>query len=172
MLLSLAIETLYRPLWSDLILGELEYHEALKLVERGEDQAPAEAKAARLVEQMRSVFADALVENWEPHEGTFGLPDRNDEHVLAAAVVGGAGGIVTDNVKDFPKAEVPNHIRVIKPADFAADTVATNPEIALHAVRTISERFHNPPKSVDELLTNLEKRYGMTEAVDLMRSVS
>lgn len=170
-LLSLAIETLYRPMWSEMILAELEYHEARKRVERGEDQSIADERARHLIEQMRSAFEDALVENWEPHEGTFGLPDPNDEHVLAAAVVGGAGAIVTDNVRDFPKAAVPSHIRVIKPAEFAADTVATNPEAALHAVGTISRRFRNPTRSVDELLEILDKRYAMTEAVDLMRSV-
>jgi hypothetical protein len=35
-LLSLAIEGLYRPLWSSVILEELHYHEAEKLLRRGE----------------------------------------------------------------------------------------------------------------------------------------
>ncbi|NNH76019.1 PIN domain-containing protein [Nocardia uniformis] len=170
-LLSLAVETLYRPLWSEPILDELEYHEAAKLVGRGTDPATAEKRATRLVEQMRSAFEDALVENWEPHEGTFGLPDPDDEHVVAAALVGGAGAIVTENIKDFPRAKVPQHMLILEPAAFAADTVATNPDAAVHALATISARFRNPPQSVDDLLTILEQRYSMTEAVDLMRSV-
>src|SRR4051794_34851560 len=36
-LLSLAIEGLYRPLWSAEILAELEYHETQKLISRGEE---------------------------------------------------------------------------------------------------------------------------------------
>jgi len=35
-LLSLAIEGMYRPVWSVAILDELEYQEARKLVDRGE----------------------------------------------------------------------------------------------------------------------------------------
>ena len=100
-LLSLAIEGLYRPLWSTAILAELEFHETEKLINRGEPPTAATARASHLISQMTTAFDDALVENWEPHDGTFNLPDPNDEHVVAAALVGGAGAIVTDNLKDF-----------------------------------------------------------------------
>ncbi|WP_410875208.1 PIN domain-containing protein [Nocardia sp. A7] len=171
-LLSLAVEGLYRPLWSDAILDELEEHEDLKLVER-EICPPVEAKrrAQRLVRTLRENFDDALVENWEPYEGTFDLSDPDDEHVLAAAVVGGAGAIVTTNVKDFPEGKVPRHIQVVEPAQFAADTVSTSPEVALRAVQCMSDRLRNPPQSVDELLETFESKYGMTEAVELIREV-
>lgn len=35
-------------------------------------------------------FYDAVVSNWEGPEGAFGLPDINDQHVVAAALTGGA----------------------------------------------------------------------------------
>ena len=118
-LLSLAIEGLYRPLWSTAILTELEYHEARKLVERGEEADAAAAQARHLVGQMSTAFDDALVENWEPLEGSFRLPDPDDEHVVAAALVGGAGVIVTANLKDFPAQRIPAPIKVVSPAQFA-----------------------------------------------------
>jgi hypothetical protein len=85
-LMSMAVEGLYRPLWSGVILDELEFHEAAKLERRGHSAASAQA---RLVGTMREHFDDALVTGWEPLEGTFSLPDPDDEHVVAAAVVGG-----------------------------------------------------------------------------------
>jgi len=170
-LLSLAVEGLYRPLWSDRILEELELHEARKLINRhGEDQLKAEIKARRLIAQMQGAFDDALVEGWEPHEGTFGLPDSDDEHVVAAAVVGGAGAIVTNNVRHFPRSAVPKHIRILEPTEFAADTVAVSPEAALQAVGELLKRRRNPPQSLEEMLQKLLEIYGMNEAVSLLRS--
>lgn len=106
-LLSLAVEGLYRPVWSSAILAELEEHEARKLVRRGSGQSDAAVAAGHLVSQMTSAFDDACVQGWEPLEGTYGLPDPDDEHVVAAAVVGGAGAIITVNLKDLPADRMP-----------------------------------------------------------------
>ncbi|AXK87325.1 PIN domain-containing protein [Nocardia farcinica] len=167
-LLSLAVEGLYRPLWSERILEELEMHEAAKRVGRGTEQQAAHAFARNLIDRMTSAFDDALVENWQPHEGTFGLPDPDDEHVLAAAVVGGAGAVVTHNVRDFPRNRVPHHIQILEPAQFAADTVSVSPQTALLAVETMAARFHHPPMSVAQVLRMLADRYAMGAAVDLI----
>jgi hypothetical protein len=121
---------------------------------------------------MRSAFNDASVENWRPHEGTFGLPDPDDEHVVAAALVGRAGAIVTQNFRDFPANKVPPHIKVLSPADFAADTVAVAPNIARQALQTMARRLSNPPLDLDEILSRLVVRYGMEEAVSLLRAES
>ena len=169
--LSLAIEGLYRPLWSNAILAELEYHETHKLIDRGEQPEVAAARARHLIDRMTTAFDDALVENWEPHDGTFGLPDPDDEHVVAAAVVGGAGAIVTDNLRDFPIARIPPHIKVSSPAQFAADTVAVSPELAWRALHAMASRFSAPQLTIDEILTRLVERYRMAEAADLIRTV-
>lgn len=76
--------------------------------------------------------------NWESLEGRFGLPDINDEHVVAAALVGGADVIVTSNLKDFPPQRIPNPVKVISPAQFAADIVAVSPDAAHQAVITMA----------------------------------
>jgi hypothetical protein len=123
-----------------------------------------------LIDQMTTAFDDALVENWEPYDGAFGLPDPDDEHVVAAAVVGGASTIVTDNLRDFPTAKIPRHIKVLSPAQFAADTVAVAPDLARHALEAMARRFVTPRLSLEEILTRLVERYRMIEAAELIRS--
>ena len=120
---------------------------------------------------MTTAFDDALVESWEPHDGTFNLPDPNDEHVVAAALVGGAGAIVTLNLRDFPIAKIPAHIKVLSPSAFAADTVSVSPDVALHAIQTMASRYTAPPLTTEEILNRLVQRYQMTEAVELIRAV-
>jgi hypothetical protein len=171
-LLSLAIEGLYRPLWPTDILAELEYTKTAKLMNRGEQPAAAAARASHLISRMTTAFDDALVENWEPHDGTFNLPDPNDEHVAAAALVGGAGAIVTDNRKDFPVAKIPAHIKVLSSAEFAADTVSVSPDVALRAVQTMASRYSAPPLTTEDILSQLVERYQMTQAVELIRAVT
>ena len=173
-LLSLAIEGAYRPTWSSAILDELEFHEEAKLVKRGTTRAEAAARASALVAAMRREFADAEVEGWEPLEGTFGLPDHDDEHVVAAAVIAGAGAIVTENFKDFPSDRIPPSIQVLSARDFARNAVALNPQYALAAVQEIARRSgrHGEELTVNSILDVLRDRYGMIEAVEMMVDVS
>lgn len=172
-LLSLAIEGMYRPVWSDVILDELEWHETAKLIKRGEDEGVAHQRAKALIRQMRSAFDDAEVQGWEGLDGTYGLPDPDDEHVLAAAFVAGAGAIVTHNVRDFPLERVPSGIQVLRPAEFAANTVAVDPVRARAAVVAIVRRSgrKGPLLTDGDVLDILANRYDMTRATELIAQV-
>lgn len=170
-LLSLAAERLYQPLWSTAILTELAHHEAIKLRTReGLDETEAQAKAEHLIAQMSSAFDGAMVVGWEPLEGTYGLADVDDEHVLAAAVVGGAGAIVTDNLRHLDVPQVPAHIQVLSSREFITDTVDLNPPAAAEALRQIARRHQSPPHTPEELLDLLEQRYGLSEVVEIIRA--
>lgn len=173
-LLSLAIEGAFRPTWSSVILDELQFHEEAKLVRRGTSRAEAAERASTLVAAMRREFADAEVNGWESLEGTFGLPDPDDEHVVAAAVIAGAGAIVTQNLKDFPADRIPPSIQVLSAREFARNTVALNPQYALAAVQEIARRSgrHGEKLTVDAILDVLRDRYGMIEAVEMMVEAS
>ena len=170
-LLSMAAEGLYRPLWSEAVLEELLRHERLKLQRRAVYGSDAEAAAGRLVRQMRAAFDDACVEGWEALVGSYGLPDPDDEHVVAAAVVGQAGVIVTENQRHFPAARVPRQIDVVNARDFAADTASVDPDRAALALSAISQRHRSPRHSPQELLELLVARYGMYDVADLLRGV-
>jgi hypothetical protein len=170
-LLSLAVEGMYRPVWSAVILDELEYHEARKLINRGVEEGEATQRARRLVEQMRSAFDDAEVQGWEGLEGTYDLPDSDDEHVVAAAVVAGAGAIITHNQRDFPPAKIPRGIQVIPPQEFAANTTSLDPIRARAAVASMVERSgRNGPRLTEAtILDILVNRYRMDRTVELIR---
>ena len=139
-LLSLAARDLFRPVRGAVVLGELAYEESATLVARGEQAGRAEARAAGLIEAMRSRSPGALVTGWEPLEGSFDLPDRDDEHVVAAAVAAGATSVVTDNLRDFPAASMPAGIAALSPARFAAAVVEIDPARGAGAVRSMAAR--------------------------------
>lgn len=169
-LLSLAAEGAYAPQWSSEILAELEYHEARKLEGRGASAEDAARAARRLITQMGS-FDDALVEGWEGLEGEFGLPDPDDEHVVAAAVVSGAEVIVTENLKDFPESHLPANLRAAPAHEFVEDTVRQHLTAASRAVLELSARSgrHGPSYTPEAVLGELSSRYGMSRSAELLR---
>lgn len=170
-LLSMAVDGLYRPLWSDAILEELRRHETKKIVSRGGKPVEAAARADLLIEKMRLNFDDALVTGWEGLDGSYGLPDPDDEHVVAAAVVGGAGAIVTDNLKHFLGDHVPAHIEVLDAKAFATNTADVDPARAAATLHVLSARHRNPPRTPQALLTVLVDRYGMVDLREILEPV-
>ena len=96
MLLGVAQEGVFTPLWSERIIGEW-LRAAQKLGPAGEAQAAAEAA------MLEVGFPTAKVTYGAALEGRLWLPDPNDIHVLAAAIAGSADGIITLNTKDFPR---------------------------------------------------------------------
>jgi predicted nucleic acid-binding protein len=139
-LLQIAEHGVYRGLWSSEILAELHRTVHARLVVRGNDEQTAAAYVERLLRQMETAFPDALVENWEPLLPTIHIPDPNDRHVVAAAVVGRADVIVTENRKDFPAAELPTPLYVQSADVFLLDSLDLYPTAVLEAVRVVAAR--------------------------------
>lgn len=121
---------------------------------------------------MRQAFDDAEIEGWDDLEGTYGLPVPNDEHVVAAAVVGGAGAIVTYNLKDFPLGYLPEGLEVLTPQEFLLSTVVLDPRRAWAAVEQIARRSGRQglAPTVPDILDLLTARYGLREVVDVLRT--
>lgn len=96
MLLGVAGQGLYEPLWSARILEEWA-RAARKIGPDGEMQARGE------IALVSSAWPCAQIK-WAPSlEDRLWLPDPADTHVLAAAIAGYADVIVTNNAKDFPR---------------------------------------------------------------------
>ncbi|MEM6578972.1 MAG: PIN domain-containing protein [Pseudomonadota bacterium] len=96
MLLGVAAQGLFTPLWSARILEEWQ-RAAQKLGPEGAAQAETESA------MLSARWPTALI-SWPPSlEDRLWLPDPADIHVLAAAVAGSADLILTLNAKDFPR---------------------------------------------------------------------
>lgn len=172
-LLSLAFEGAYRFIFSEAIIEEVELNEEQKRIDRGDAEEDAAWKARHLSSQLRLSFPDAIVENWEGLEGSYGLPDPDDEHVLAAAVVGGAGSIVTENFRDFPSDKIPSGIQVVSAKDFAYEIVSMRPDLGVLAVQGMASRSgrQHEKRSPTDILNTLERLYGLDAATSLIREI-
>jgi hypothetical protein len=126
-LLRVAEKDLYRPLWSQRILGEAQA--AVEEIHPGMD-------AAKRFASMHEAFDDAMVAGWEELEPEIHLPDADDRHVVAVAIRGGAQGIVTANAKDFPAAALrPLGLEAVHPDDFLLDQLDLSPPTVLQVIR-------------------------------------
>jgi hypothetical protein len=84
------------------------------------------------------------------------LPDPDDRHVLAAAIVGRCDVIVTHNLKDFPNETLAFYgIEAQHPDEFLSHHLNLAPGIFCSSVQKVRRRLKNPPFSVDQYLENL-----------------
>ena len=100
------------------------------------------------------------------------LPDKDDRHVLAAAIRCQASVIVTFNLQDFPKELLAQyHIEAIHPDDFISYLYHINAAKVLQAAATHRHRLTNPKKTVEEYLDTLLKQ-GLPQTVNLLREMA
>ncbi|MFD0201217.1 MULTISPECIES: PIN domain-containing protein [Saccharothrix] len=143
-LLSIAECRVYRPLWSEGVLTELDRN----LRKRG---ATAEQVAHR-IDQMSRHFPDARVMGYE-HLIDSMENHPHDRHVLAAAVRGGAEVLVTENLKDFPDRVLRQYdVVALHQDDFLQDQLDLFPDAVHSALRRQASRYRRAPRSVDDLL--------------------
>lgn len=161
-LLSLAVERLYHARWSATIHDEWTRN-LLK------DRPELATKLAAVVERMNASVPDCLVTNYEKLADSIELPDPDDRHVVAAAIVGHADAIVTFNTKDFPAAALqPYGIEVQHPDEFLMNQLQLQEIPALIAIKKMRARWTNPARSAQDLITAFEKR-GLPLTADLLR---
>lgn len=151
LLLSLAAAGLYHARWTDRITQEWSSNLLL-------NKPHLQDKMARLVDLVNESVPDCLVQNYEPLIEGLQLPDPNDRHVLAAAIVGHADAIVTSNLKDFPVEVLAKHnIEPQHPDDFIMNQLELRPFEALEVIKKVRARMNNPAYSAHELVEMIKK---------------
>ena len=124
----------FAPLWSARVLEEWARAAAAKL--GPEDEARARGDAAL----MGAWFPGGLVEDYEAREAEVWSPDAADAHVIAAAESGGADGIVTFNIRDFPLKEMRRHgLQRLHPDEFLAGRLRRGDEALVAAMAPLAD---------------------------------
>lgn len=141
---------LYTPKWSQHIFEEWKR----VMMEKGVSGEDADKRIAKA----NAAFPDALVQNYKGLIGHLDLPDKDDRHVLAAAIKTNANLIVTNNIKDFPKAYLQSFSLDAKTADdFLTDIIDVNQEQAVAAFKEMVLNKRNPKQDEFEVLKMLRK---------------
>jgi predicted nucleic acid-binding protein len=162
LLLSLSLTNLFRVRWTDRI-----HDEWMTAVQR--DRPDLAERLARTRQLMDDAIPDATVTGYETLSTALTLPDPDDRHVLAAAIVGGADVIVTANLKDFPaEALEPFGIEAQHPDEFISHVLTLSPQPALAAVRQMRLRLRQPAYTADEFLALLLLQ-GLVRTVAVLR---
>lgn len=163
LLMHLALSGLYRARWSARIHDEW----MRNLLAKRTDLTRAQLERTR--DLMDSSVPDCLVTGYEGLEAQLELPDPDDRHVLAAAILCHAGTIVTYNLKDFPAALLaPQGITAQHPDEFIEHAFGIHPAAVIAAVHDHRASLVRSPKTVDELLDGYLKQ-GLVTTVGLLR---
>lgn len=166
MVLSLAEAGFFRPRWSAEILAETE--RAICSIHQKRGAADPETVANRHCDAIRRAFPEAMTEGYETLIPGCELPDKDDRHVLAAAIQARASVIVTNNTKHFPGASIsPFNIIASTADDFLADVIDLDPSGAVAALRTMRRRFKKPELDAESLILKIESA-GLSQTANLL----
>lgn len=151
-LVQLATTNLFRAKWSADIHNE--WMQAVRAVRP--DVAASDLENVRRL--MDEHVLDAVVEGYQSLVPSLVLPDPNDRHVLAAAIVGRADVIVTNNIVDFPADTLgPLGLEAQQPDAFIMHLVDLNPYVVAAAIGTCRARLRNPPMDRAAYLPSLRR---------------
>jgi predicted nucleic acid-binding protein len=163
LLMRLALTDLFRAKWTEKIHDEW----MRNVLKQRPDLSVASLERTRSL--MDAHVRDSLVRGFESLIDAIELPDKEDRHVVAAAIHAGANLIVTFNLNDFPSAALQRyHLSAQHPDDFIVDLIDLHAARVCEAVASHRRSLRNPPKSVDEYLDTLLKQ-GLTQTVGQLR---
>jgi len=162
-LMYLAMTGLFRARWSP------DIHEEWMRNVRQDYPDITRGQVERIRDLMDAHVPDCVVTGYEALVPSLVLPDPDDRHVLAAGIHCGADVILTFNLRDFPTEVLAQHeMEAQHPDTFIATLLADAPDIVCAAAQQQRASLKNPPLSVEQYLTSLE-RQGLAKAVAKLR---
>lgn len=163
LLVWLAVDDVFQARWTTIIQDE--WTRSL-LAKRPDLDA---SRITRTRQLMDAHIPGALVTGYEPLIAGLTLPDRDDRHVLAAAIHCRAQIIVTKDLGDFPKAALASHgIDAMHPDTFIRSLFDADPAGVIEAARSHRRDLKSPPRTPAEYLAALEND-GMTATAAALR---
>ena len=143
-LLGVAKEGLYKPVWSTQILNEW-IHVTRKKNPIGQDTILAQ------IALLKFQWPNSLVKDYDFDIRSLWLPDENDVHVLASAISSDAEAILTLNRKDFPKKILKDYgIVRYSPDEMLMSLWIDNSEIIS---RVVANEFETAMQNLEQKLT-------------------
>lgn len=162
--MTLAAEAVYRARWT----AEIQEEWIRNLIEKRPDLN--KEKLLHTASLMNAAVEDAIVRDYEYLIPTLELPDIDDRHVLAAAIVGHADAIVTFNLKDFPETMVSQHaIEILHPDDFLVAQYDLDKIAILSILKECRMKLRKPPKSAEDDIATLEQQ-GLPQTCQILRN--
>jgi predicted nucleic acid-binding protein len=159
LLLHLAVDGLFEPLWSEQIVDE-----CVRNLRANAGLTPEQC--AHLVGQMRGAFPEAWGAGFEGAADGLALPDEGDRHVIALAVHQEAEFIVTRNLRHFPPDLLrPLRIRPLDPDEFIVRLWRRNGPAVLCAAERHRVSLRRAPLSAEQYLESLRVHAGLPRTV-------
>ena len=155
LLLTLAIESAFVPVWSDEIIDEMRRNVLADL-----PGITAEQFDKATTTGMRKHFPASFVGGYESLIMQMDN-DSKDRHVAALAVHAAAAGIITYNLRDFRGHELQRRsIAVIHPAAFVESILDAGPNPVERAIVGMSVRRRNPPMPPEAVVEAICRQQG------------
>lgn len=161
-LLTFAHEGLFRARFTEEIMTEWTDN-LLQLKPWLEDSIKSQ------VNKIRQTFDECFVTGHMPLIDGLEMRDKDDRHVLAAAIRCSAQVIVTENKRDFPASLLEEYdIEVLGADEMLVNTYELFPVDAARALGKVRGRYKNPPMDVSEFLLDLT-RAGLPKVAAIAR---
>lgn len=117
------------------------------------------------VRWMNIIAPDALIDMAPPTSmiASDHLPDKDDAHVIEAALIAKASYIITKNLKDFPVQILsPFKIEAIHPDDFLMLFIPKFQTKIMASISNMSAQYKNPKMNLKEIINALKIEIPMT----------